>query len=77
MDKEKKGYVNVNDISKIPEIEKNPLRFYICQFMIKEKNRKNEEVDFEKFVKLIDIFKNSKTDEQYRCKFYYFIIFIF
>jgi len=69
LDKDKKGFVDVNDVSKIPEIENNPMRFYICQFMINENNKTDEEIDFEKFVKLIDIFKSNKTEDQHRCKF--------
>jgi len=66
LDKTNKGYVTVDDISKLPEIEKNPLRFYICQYLTT--GCKNEdEVNFELFVKLLDIFKNNKTRSQYRC----------
>jgi Ca2+-binding EF-hand superfamily protein len=66
LDKNKKGYVSIDDVSKIPEIEKNPLRFYICQYLSNQS--KNEEVSFETFVKLIDVFKNNKVQEQYKCK---------
>ena len=44
--------------NKIPEIEKNPLRFYICQYLANQNI--NEEIDFETFLRLIDIFKNNK-----------------
>jgi hypothetical protein len=57
--------VNIDDLSKIPEIEKNPLRYYICQYLTK--NNKNEEIDFETFVRVLDMFKNDKTYDQYRC----------
>lgn len=66
LDKDKKGYVSIDDLSKIPEIEKNPLRFYICQYLSKES--KNEEIDFDTFIKLMDVFKNNKTYDQYKCK---------
>jgi serine/threonine-protein phosphatase 2B regulatory subunit len=78
LDKEKKGYVTVKDVLTIPEIVKNPMREYITQFMINQNNRNGDEVDFEKFLKLIDIFKNNKLDEQYKCKNTFIIqIFIF
>jgi Ca2+-binding EF-hand superfamily protein len=66
LDKEKKGFVSADDFSRIPEIEKNPLRYYICQHL--SHDGKNEEVDFGQFIKLIDIFKNSKSEQQYKCK---------
>jgi serine/threonine-protein phosphatase 2B regulatory subunit len=65
LDKDKKGYVSADDFSRIPEIEKNPLRYYICQHL--SSDGKNEEVDFEQFIKLIDIFKNNKSEDQYKC----------
>lgn len=66
LDNDKKGYVNIDDLIKIPEIEKNPLRFYICQYLSNQ--NKNEEINFELFIKLIDIFKNNKIEDQYKCK---------
>ena len=66
LDKSKKGYVTVDDLSKIPEIEKNPLRFYICQYLTKN-SAHEDEINFELFLKTLDIFKNGKTNEQYRC----------
>jgi hypothetical protein len=30
-------------------------------------SKNDDEVDFEKFIKLIDIFKNNKVQEQYKC----------
>jgi Ca2+-binding EF-hand superfamily protein len=67
LDRSKKGFVTIDDISKIPEIEKNPLRFYICQYL-SYKSKNEDEINFEAFVKLVDIFKNNKTQEQYKCK---------
>ena len=55
----------MNDFSKIPEIEKNPLFNYIGMHLADQS--KNDEVDFENFMKMIDIFKNNKTNEQYKC----------
>ena len=63
MDTEKKGYVSINDLLKIPEIEQNPLRFHIGQYLSNQSE--NEAVSFEAFIKIIDIFKNNKTEEQY------------
>jgi Ca2+-binding EF-hand superfamily protein len=68
LDKAKKGYVTVDDLSKLPEIEKNPLRYYICQ-SFKQKVFHDDEINFEQFVRAIDIFKNGKLQEQYQCKF--------
>lgn len=65
MDTEKKGYVSINDLLKIPEIEQNPLRFHIGQYLSNQSE--NEAVSFEAFIKIIDIFKNNKTEEQYKC----------
>ena len=73
LDKEKKGYVAVKDVLTIPEIVKNPMREYITQFMINQNKINGDEVDFEKFLKLIDIFKNNKLDEQYKCKIIFII----
>ncbi len=67
LDKTKKGFVSIDDIIKVPGIEKNPLRFYICQYLSNDSN--NEQINFDLFVKLIDIFKNNKSFEQYKCKY--------
>ena len=67
LDKEKKGYVNINDLVEIPEIEQNPLRYYIAQYM--SNNTENEAISFEAFIKIIDMFKNNKTEEQYKLMF--------
>ena len=66
LDTEKKGYVSINDLLKIPEIEQNPLRFHIGQYLSNQSE--NEAISFEAFIKIIDIFKNNKTEEQYKCK---------
>ena len=64
LDKDKKGYVSISDIVAIPEIENNPLRFHIAQYM--SNNNENEAISFEAFIKVIDIFKNNKTEKQYK-----------
>ena len=33
LDKDKKGYVSINDIVAIPEIENNPLRYHVAQYI--------------------------------------------
>ena len=67
LDKENKGFVSISDIVTIPEIENNPLRYHIAQYM--SNNNENEAVSFEAFIKVIDIFKNNKTDRQYKFMF--------
>ena len=67
LDKDKKGYVSINDIVAIPEIENNPLRYHVAQYM--SNNNENEAISFEAFIKVIDIFKNNKTDKQYKFMF--------
>ena len=64
LDKDKKGYVSITDIVSIPEIENNPLRYHIAQYM--SNNNENEAISFDAFIKVIDIFKNNKTEEQYK-----------
>ena len=64
LDKDKKGYVSITDIVAIPEIENNPLRYHIAQYM--SNNDENEAISFEAFIKVIDIFKNNKTEQQYK-----------
>ena len=64
LDKEKKGFVSITDLVNIPEIENNPLRYHIAQYM--SNNNENEAISFEAFIKVIDIFKNNKTDKQYK-----------
>ncbi len=64
LDKDKKGYVSITDIVSIPEIENNPLRYHIAQYM--SNNDENEAISFEAFIKVIDIFKNNKTEKQYK-----------
>ena len=64
LDKNKKGYITVDDLVSIPEVENNPLRYHIAQFM--SDNNENEEISFESFIKVIDIFKNNKTEEQFK-----------
>ena len=67
LDKENKGFVSINDIVTIPEIENNPLRYHVAQYM--SNNNENEAISFEAFIKVIDIFKNNKTDKQYKFMF--------
>ena len=67
LDKDDKGYVNINDLVKIPEIEQNPLRYHIAQYM--SNNAEKEAISFEAFIKIIDVFKNNKTEEQYKLMF--------
>ena len=64
LDKDKKGYVSINDLVSIPEVENNPLRYHIAQYM--NDNQENEEITFDTFIKVIDIFKNNKTEDQYK-----------
>jgi len=64
LDKDKKGYVTVDDLVSIPEVDNNPLRYHIAQFM--SDNNENEEISFDSFIKVIDMFKNNKTDEQFK-----------
>ena len=64
LDKEKKGFVSINNLVNIPEIENNPLRYHIAQYM--SNNNENEAISFEAFIKVIDIFKNNKIDKQYK-----------
>jgi serine/threonine-protein phosphatase 2B regulatory subunit len=68
LDKDDKGYVNINDLVKIPEIEQNPLRYHIAQYM-SNNTEKEEAISFEAFIKIIDMFKNNKTEEQYKLMF--------
>ena len=65
LDKDKKGFVSISDVVSIPEIENNPLRFHIAQYM--SNNSENESISFEAFIKVIDIFKSNKKERQ--CKF--------
>ena len=67
LDKEKKGYVTINDLVEIPEIEQNPLRFHIGQYL--SNGNKNDAIGFEAFLKLIDMFKNKKTESQNKFMF--------
>ena len=64
LDKDKKGYVSIEDVVNIPEIENNPLRYHIAQYM--SNNNENEAISFEAYIKVIDIFKNNKTEQQYK-----------
>lgn len=57
--------MSINDLIKIPEIEQNPLRYHIGQYLSNQEE--NEEIKFESFIKIIDVFKNNKTDEQFKC----------
>ena len=67
LDKDKKGYVTVDDLVSIPEVENNPLRYHIAQFM--SSNKENEEITFVSFISVIDKFKNNKIDEQFKFMF--------
>ena len=67
LDKDKKGYVSINDLVSIPEVENNPLRYHIAQCM--NGNRENEEITFDSFIQVIDMFKNNKVEEQYKFLF--------
>ena len=67
LDKDEKGYVTITDLVKIPEIEQNPLRYHIAQYM--SNNSEKEAISFEAFIKIIDVFKNNKTEEQYKLMF--------
>ena len=65
LDKEKKGYISITDLMSIPEIENNPLRFLIAQYMSDKNKNENEAISFESFIKVIDIFKSNKIDKRY------------
>ena len=67
LDKDKKGFVSIDDLVSVPEIENNPLRYHIAQYM--SNNSESEAISFEAFIKVIDIFKNNKTDRQYKFMF--------
>lgn len=67
LDKDKKGYVSVDDLVHIPEIEQNPLNFYIAKYLTNGNDK--EAISFEAFIKVIDIFKNNKIEEQYQFMF--------
>ena len=62
LDKDKKGFVSISDVVSISEIENNPLRFHIAQYM--SNNSENESISFEAFIKVIDIFKSNKKEKQ-------------
>ena len=64
LDKDKKGYVSVTDLVNIPEFSNNPLRYHIAQHM--SNNDDNSSINFESFIKIMDIFKNNKTEKQYK-----------
>ena len=64
LDKENKGYVSITDLANIPEFSSHPLRYHIAQHM--SDSKENDRIDFETFIKLLDIFKNNKTEEQYK-----------
>ena len=74
LDTEKKGIVTINDLIKIPELANNQLRFHIGDFLTNTENGDDESISFQKFVKVMDMFKNNKLEEQYRCKFTYIYI---
>ena len=67
LDKDKKGYVSIEDIVNIPEVENNPLRYHIAQSM--SNNTEKEEISFEAYLKVVDMFKNNKTEQQYKFMF--------
>ena len=59
LDKDKKGYVTVDDLVSIPEVDNNPLRYHIAQFM--SDNNENEEISFDSFINnLLDFDKDGK-----------------
>ena len=64
LDKEKKGFVSITDLVNIPEFSKNPLRYHVAQNM--SNNNNNDAINFESFMKVMDIFKNNKTEKQYK-----------
>ncbi len=64
LDKDKKGFVSISDVVSIQEIENNPLRFHIAQYM--SNSSENESISFEAFIKVIDIFKSNKKEKQYK-----------
>ena len=64
LDKEKKGFVSVTDLANIPEFQNNPLRYHIAQYMLNKKD--NESINFESFIKIMDIFKSDNTEKQYK-----------
>ena len=67
LDKDKKGFVSINDLVSIPEVENNPLRYHIAQYL--NNNHENEEISFDSFIQFIDMFKNNKVEDQYKFLF--------
>lgn len=63
LDINQKGYVNKEDMLNINEINKNPLEFYILNYLLKE-NGKKDEISFNLFIYLIEAY----TSEDDNCK---------
>jgi len=75
LDNNKKGFVSVHDLLSINEIQENPLNNRIGLQLAD--SEKNDEVKFEKFINMIDIFKTEKkTIQQYKCNIYFNYSFI-
>ena len=48
-------------------MERWTLRFHIASYL-SNKSENEDAISFEAFIKVIDIFKNNKIEEQYKCK---------
>lgn len=58
LDVNQKGYVNKEDMLNINEINKNPLEFYILNYLLKEGDKKDE-ISFTLFMYMIEAYTSE------------------
>ena len=66
MDSAGKGFVSIEDLAALPELENNPLRYHIGQKLAIDND--SEAVDFNKFLKMMLVFKSNDIEKQYKCE---------
>lgn len=68
LDVNQKGYVNKEDMLNINEINKNPLEFYILNYLLKESDKKDE-ISFTLFMYLIEAYTSEDDNVKIKILF--------
>lgn len=68
LDVNQKGYVNKEDMLNINEINKNPLEFYILNYLLKESDKKDE-ISFTLFMYLIEAYTSDDDNVKIKILF--------
>lgn len=64
----KKGYVDINDLRKLKEINQNPLQNNILSYLC-QRTKHEGEINFELYVLMLDTFQHKNYEAHKKCNF--------